>query len=172
MATASEQLRSADGFLVESSEGDVGRVEEVWLDDEGEPRALALQTTDGRHALLRAEDVLAVDREQHWVVVRPGQELLELEAPRMRASDGGVAATWRTTGTVVPAPSRPRWRWPLHVPHWTSHPHPKVAAVGRRLSRLPPWAAIAVLYGSLALIVGFVITLAFVVARLLTGTAY
>ncbi len=172
MATASEQLRAADGFLVESSDGDVGWVEEVWLGDGDEPRALALQTLDGRHALLRVEDVLAVDPVERWVVVPPGQELLELDAPRVRTENGNVVASWGTTGAVLPAPSEPKWNWPLHLPHRHPHRHPRLEAASRRVRRWPPWVAIAALYGALALILALVMTLAFVVARLVTGTAY
>lgn len=165
-------IRDADGFLVESSEGDVGWVEEVWLDDQDEPRALALQTLDGRHALLRAEDVLAVDREQHWVVVPPRQELLELDAPRVRRANGRVVASWRTTGAVIPAPSEQHWHWPLHLPHHDPHRHPRLEAASRRVRRWPPWVAIAALYGALALIVASGIALAFVIAQIVTGSAY
>jgi hypothetical protein len=166
------ELRNADGFLVESSAGDVGWVEEVWLDDEDEPRALALQTLDGRHALLRAEDVLAVEPEQRWVVVRPEQELLELDAPRVRTRNGRILASWCTTGAVLRAPSEPRWHVPVHLPHRDPHAHPRIAAASRRIRRWPPWAAIAALYGALGFIVAFVIALAFVIAWLVTGQAY
>src|SRR6266542_4410882 len=172
MATANEHLRDADGFLVESADGDVGWVEEVWLDDHDEPRALALQTLDGRHALLRAEDVLAVDPEQHWVVVPVGQELLELDAPRVTSGNGRVVASWRTTGAVLSAPSEPRWHWPLHLPHRHPHPHPRLEAASRRVRRWPPWVAVAALYGALALIAASLMALAFLIAQLVTGTAY
>jgi hypothetical protein len=165
-------IRDADGFLVEASEGDIGWVEEVWLDAEDEPRALALQTLDGRHALLRAEDVLAVNREQHWVVVPPGQELLELDAPRMQTANGNVVASWRTTGAVLPAPSEPRWQWPLHLPHHHVHRHPRLEAASRRVRRWPPWVAIAALYGALALIAASLMALAFAIAELVVGRAY
>ena len=95
------------------------RVEEVWLDDD-EARALALRTLDGRHALLRAEDVLAVETEQRWVVVRPEQELLELDAPRLRSFNGTIEASWGTTGALVRAASEPRWHI-VHLPHRRPH---------------------------------------------------
>jgi hypothetical protein len=171
MASAAE-LRNADGFLVESSQGDVGWVEEVWLDDEDEPRALALQTLDGRHALLRAEDVLAVEPEQRWVVVRPEQELMELDAPRVRTSNGVISASWGTTGAFLHAPSEPRWHVPVHLPHRGPHSHPRLAAASRRIQRWPPWLAVGALYLSLALIIAIVIAFAFLIAHLVTGQAY
>src|SRR5947207_12513462 len=101
------------GVVVESLDGDVGWVEEVWLGEDGEPRALAVQTVDGRHGLLRREDVEAVDREEEWVVVPHGLKLLELDAPRVRTASGQVVASWSTTGEVLDAPARPPWHWPL-----------------------------------------------------------
>ncbi len=174
MATVSEQhqLSGTDGFRVESPDGDVGWVEEVWLGDDDEPRALAVQTVDGRHALLLREHVEAVDREQQWVVVRRGTELLELDTPRVRTSNGGVVATWSTTGKVLPAPARPPWRWRLHLPHLESHPHPRIAAVGRRVRRWPPWVALAVLICSITLLLAVMMTLAFLIAHAVTGWAY
>jgi hypothetical protein len=165
------ELRNAEGFLVESSDGDLGWVEEVWLDDEDEPRALALQTLDGRHALLRAEDVLAVEPEQRWVVVRPEQELLELDAPRVRTGNGGTVAYWGTTGAILRAPSEPRWHVP-HLPHRGPHDHPRLAAASRRIRRWPPWVAIGALYGGLGFIIASFIALAFVIAWLITGRPY
>lgn len=163
------RLDGTDGFVVESAEGDVGRVEEVWVGEANEPRALAVRTTDGRHGLLLGEDVLAVDRENHWVVVSPETVLLELDTPRLqtrRGEDGGrrQAASWTTTGDVVPLvpPRRDRWRFPLRLP-------PRVSRLAGE-DRLP-WA-IATLLTAIVLLVGLVMTLAFVIARIVTGAAY
>jgi hypothetical protein len=164
-ATAGEDQRlvGTDGFVVESSEGDVGMVEEVWVGAGNEPRALAVRTPDGRCGLLAGEDVLAVDRENHWVVVSPETVLLELAAPRLQETlneDGAPKATasWTTTGAVVPlvAPRRRRWRAPVRLAG--------LVASDRR--------AVAVLLTSIVLLVALVLTLAFVVARVLTGSAY
>jgi len=168
---AATEFRNTDGFLVESSDGDVGWVEEVWLDEEDEPRALALQTLDGRHALLRVQDVLAVEPEQRWVVVRPEQELLELDAPRVRADNGHILASWGTTGAVLHAISEPRWHVP-HLPHRGPHGHPRLAALSRRMRSWPPWLAVAALYGALAFICAGMIALAFVIAWLVAGRPY
>jgi hypothetical protein len=165
-ATAEDQrLVETDGFVVESSEGDVGRVEEVWVGEANEPRALAVRTSEGRHGLLLADDVLAVDRENHWVVVSPETVLFELSAPRLETEqdeDGAPRATasWTTTGDTVPLvpPPRREWRFPVRLSRF---------ARGLR----PQWA-IAVLLASIALLVVLVLTLAFLVARLLTGSAY
>ncbi len=167
IAQTVEQLQNTDGFLVESADGDVGWVEEIWLGEADEPRALAVQTLEGRHALLLGEDVLGVDREQRWVVVSPGQELLELDPPRL-TSGNGLAASWGTTGHVLPAPARPHWRLPVRH----ARPQPRRAAVARERPERPLWQMVALLYGSLALIASLLIGLAFVVAWLLTGAAY
>jgi len=66
MATVAEsrdRLLETDGFLVESSAGDLGWIEEVWIDETGDADAVAVRTADGRHGLLLDEDELAVDRE-------------------------------------------------------------------------------------------------------------
>jgi hypothetical protein len=107
-----------EDFAVESPDGMIGRVEEIWLGPAGEPRALALRTRDGRRALLLDEDVLAVDRERHRVVVGRPPELMELDAPRLDSTrSGGLAATWSTTGEVVrPAPRPPLPRLRIALP--------------------------------------------------------
>jgi hypothetical protein len=165
IAGEDQRLVETDGFVVESSDGDVGLVEEVWLGEANEPHALAVRTTEGRHGLLLGEDVLAVDRENHWVVVSPETVLLELGAPRLQTAqeeDGATrqTASWTTTGDTVPLvpPPRREWRFPVRFSRF---------ARGLR----PQWA-IAVLLTSIALLVALVLTLAFLVARLLTGSAY
>jgi hypothetical protein len=170
-AAPKADLRDTDGFVVESPNGEVGWVEELWLGEGDEPRALAVQTVDGRHALLRADDVEAVEREQHWVVVRDGQELLELGLPRITTSNGRIVAVWETTGAVLRAPSEPSWHLP-HGPHHEPHPHPGLAAAGRRIRRWPAWVSIAILYSSLLLIGAALIAVAFLVSWLVTGSAY
>jgi hypothetical protein len=60
IAERSRRLWGTEGFLVESPEGEIGRVEEVWLDEANAPCAVAVQTSDGRHALLLEEEVVAV----------------------------------------------------------------------------------------------------------------
>src|ERR671918_9256 len=44
-----QRLVETDGFILESSEGDVGHVEEVWVGEANEPHALAVRTSEGRH---------------------------------------------------------------------------------------------------------------------------
>ena len=176
MAAASEtssELHDTDGFLVESPEGEIGWVEEIWLGEANEPRALVVQTRDGRHALLLEEDVVAVEREQRWVVVPRRPTLLELAPPRLTNGDStgpGVrmTASWATTGAPLAALAQPSWRWRLHLPH----PRPAAAARKREPAERPLWLAIAVLYASLALVIASLITLAFLIARLVSGAAY
>jgi hypothetical protein len=161
-------LAGTDGYVVESTEGDLGWVEEVWIDEANEPGALAVLTNDGRHGLLRSEDVVAVDREYRWVVVQSDPELLELDPPRMVESNEGdepgrLAASWTTTGDVLRLAPRRRRRWrPAFLRRKSSSPgaEPKL------------WRAIAVLLSSIAFLVVFVATLAFLVARIVTGAAY
>jgi hypothetical protein len=146
-------LRSADGYVVESPHGDVGEVEEVWLDHD-DPCALAVRFKDGRRALLLSRDVVAVDRERRWVVVPEEAQLLELDAPRLKAGEAPTAS-WSTTGNVVAiAPRDDR----------------NVAAARRAepsgTAERPLWEMIAILYVGLLVIVAFVTALAFTVALL------
>src|SRR6266566_327163 len=171
IAERSRRLRETEGFLVESPEGAVGRVEEIWVDEANEPCALAVRTNDGRHALLLEEDVVAVQHEQGWVVAPSRPTLLELEPPRLSMiadrgmSEPRIAASWQTTGAVLPAAPRPAWRWRLPFPDLRRSAEPD--SVER-----PLWRAVAILYAALVFVVAFVITLAFVIARLVSGAAY
>jgi hypothetical protein len=162
-------LNGTEGYVVESTEGDLGWVEEVWIGDANEPSALAVRTAEGRHGLLPGEDVLAVDREYHWVVVRPEPMLLELDSPRMLTggeddAGGRVAASWSTTGEVFRvAPRRRPWRIPFR----------RGRSASASVDPEPPlWRSVAVLLSSIAVLVVLVATLAFLVARLVTGAAY
>jgi hypothetical protein len=157
------ELHDTLDFVVESAEGDLGRVEEVWLGPADEPQALAVRLRDGSRALLLAQDVIAVDREHRWVVVDPSPELLELDAPRLDGDGSGrLAASWTTTGAVVhPEPPQP------------------LAGLHRRLSRHVPraaerplWQLIAILYTSLTVIVLAVVGLVFLVSWLAGGAPY
>jgi hypothetical protein len=146
-------LRNADGYMVESPHGDVGEVEEVWLDHE-DPCALAGRFKDGRRALLLSRDVVAVDREHRWVVVPAEAQLLELDAPRLRAGEA-PAASWSTTGNVVAI--APRADKDIAVP---------ANAEPSGIAERPLWEMIAILYVGLLVIVAFVTALAFTVALL------
>lgn len=165
-AQANMRLRGTDGYVVESPDGDVGWVEEVWLGETNEPRAIAVRTADGRHGLLLDDQVLAVDREYHWVVVPRDPSLLALDPPRLVA-DGearsGLTASWTTTGERFPALA-PRRRALLAA---------RRAARSRTArAEWPLWRSVATLLATIAFLVAFTITLAFVVAWLVTGAAY
>lgn len=169
-AEASPRLYDTDGFLVESPAGDLGWVEEVWLGDGGEPKAVAVRTADGRHGLLLDEDIVSVDREQRWVVVPEEPKLLELGAPRIApesSSRGALAALWATTGSALTVTPRPHRLW--HVPYRPAEPRP---AIPRRKAERPVWQGVALLLATIALLVAFTITLAYTIADLVTGGAY
>ena len=154
-------LHDTEGFDLESVDGAIGRVEEIWLGPGEEPQALAIRMTDGSGALLFDEDVVAVDREHHWVVVGPHPELLELDAPRLGSTGGRPVAFWATTGAVI-------------------HPEPPstpgvLQAFRRRVPNMderPLWQVVAALYAAVALIVVFVVALVFVVSWIAVGHPY
>jgi hypothetical protein len=154
-------LLDTEAYAVESPEGEIAEVEEVWLDPSDEPVALAVRTRDGAHALLLEEDVVAVDREHRWVVVDSRPELLELAPPRLDGSrHGHLSASWTTTGEIV-RPEPPRRLAGLHAPV----PHTDVGAK-------PLWKQVAVLYGSVAVIVCAVLGLVFLISWLAGGSPY
>jgi hypothetical protein len=162
-------LERTEDFVVESTDGDLGWVEEVWVAEANEPGALAVRTTEGRHGLLLAEDVLAIDREYRWVVVRPEATLLELDSPRMSteregADVGRVSASWSTTGEVFrAAPRRRRSRSAFR------RRRSKAASTDRE-PRL--WRAVAALLSFIALLVVVVVALAVVIPWLVAGAAF
>jgi hypothetical protein len=158
------ELLDTDGFLVESPEGDLGWVEEVWLSESGEPKALAVRTADGRHGLLLDQDVVAVDRERRWIVVADQPKLLELATPQLTRVEGGLlAASWVTTGADLDVTPRPHRLW--HIPYRPAEPKPPAR---RRRPDRPVWQGIALLLVTIAFLVGFTTALAFVIADLLT----
>jgi hypothetical protein len=165
-----DNLLICDGFRLESPEGMHGWVEETWLGPGREPAALAIRLIDGRRGLLLVEDVETVVAEHELVRVRRGGRLLELDAPRVRESDGGptlLSASWRTTGATLELPRPPgplRYALLLLRP-WRLAPPP-------RHGERPVWQLVGAIYMALALIVGFVIGLAFLIAWLLAGSPY
>jgi hypothetical protein len=163
VATVAE-LTSCDGFTVEAPTGVLGWVEETWLDGADHPGALAVRTCDGRRALLPADAVRAVDVDAQEVLVAPGTTLLELDAPRIASNDGTVAASWRTTGAVVPAaPGEAE-----------AEPAPALAAsrAATAVRDRPIAQTVALALGFLAGLIAFEIGLAFFAAYLATGHAY
>jgi hypothetical protein len=162
MATVTRELRDTEDYEVETPDGSIGRVEEIWLGPAGDPEALAVRTTDGVHALLLDEDVVTVDREHRWVVVGEHPELLELAAPQVVSRDGRVAAQWTTTGAVVhPEPS-------ARLAGLRAAGHRNTAGVGAR----PLWQQIAILYGAVTFIVLAGVALVFLVAWAVAGSPY
>ena len=160
-------LAGCEGFRVESPQGLLGWVEETWLGEADEPVALAVRTIDGRDGLLLTEDVESVLRESELLAIRPQSRLLELDLPRIEASSNGLTASWRTTGELLELPDPPGAldRALLAIRPWRLAPP-------RRAGADPPfWQALIGLYLALAVIVGVVIGLCFLIARLVTGNA-
>ncbi len=161
------KLAGCEGFRVESAHGLLGWVEETWLGSAGEPAALAVRTIDGRDGLLLAEDVESVLAESELLLMTSGSRLLELDLPRIEPSNNGLVASWRTTGEVLEPPDPPgaMERALLAIRPWRLAPP-------RRAGADPPfWQALVGLYVALAAIVGVVIGLCFLIARLVTGNA-
>jgi hypothetical protein len=154
-------LHDTEGFELESADGAIGRIEEIWLGPSEEPQALAIRMTDGSRALLLQEEVVAVDRERHWVVVGPHPELLALDAPRLESTGGRPAASWATTGALI----HPE---PLSTPGVLQAFRHRVPNMDGR----PLWQLVATLYAAVALIVVFVVALVFVVSWIAAGHPY
>jgi len=162
------ELAGCEGFRLESPRGLLGWVEETWLGAADEPVALAIRTIDGREGLLLAEDVERVTRDHELLTMRAGARLLALELPRVdTASANGLSASWRTTGEPLELPEPPGVvdRALLAIRPWRLAPPPRPAA------DRPLWLTIVEMYTVLALIVGTLIGLDFLVAWLVTGSA-
>lgn len=164
MATVT-QLRTCDGFTVESPDGCLGWVEETWLDGDDHPAAVAVRTTDGRRALLLAEAVRAVDPDAQEVLVEADVELLALEPPRLASADGTIAATWRATDEHLVA--TPAGAHALPEPAALVAARATTATHERAL-----WQTIIFALTFLATLIAAEIGLAFGIAYLVTGHAY
>jgi hypothetical protein len=161
-------LRGCEGFRLESPQGIAGWVEETWLGASDEPVALVIRLIDGRDGLLLAEDVETVSRKHERLTMSPGTRLLELELPHVETSSAdGMSASWRTTGAPLELPERPDVvsRALLAIRPWRLAPPP------RPWSERPAWVTVLALYVAIALIVGLLIGLDFLVAKLVTGSA-
>jgi len=162
-------LSESEGYSVETPEGAIGWVEEVWLGERREPRALAMRTVDGTRALLLAEQVTAVDREHGWVVVGHDARLRELDRPRLtQTRDGRLTASWTTNGNTLERPATVA-RLPLAI-RLRSAPAQRQSATG--VEWWPIWKVVAILYGTIAVLLTLMMTLAFTIAWAVTGTAY
>lgn len=173
MATAvRHDLLGCDGFRVEAGRGLVGWVEEAWLGASNEPSALAVRTVEGRRGLLLAEEVEFVARERELVHMAGDGQLLELDAPHFESASGDgrqiITASWHTTGLTLdpPPPPGPTQRALLRVRPW------RLAAPPQPMSERPFWQTVIVLYACLAMIVGLVIGLSFLAARIFAGNPY
>ncbi len=163
-----DKLAACEGFRVESPLGLLGWVEETWLGSTGETVALAIRTIDGRDGLLLAEEVESIARERELVSMRGESRLLELDVPRVEASSAdGLSASWQTTGEVLEPPEPPGFvdRALLAIRPW------RLAPPTRPEAERPVWQLVVMLYVALALIVGLLIGLDFLFARLIAGSA-
>jgi hypothetical protein len=162
------ELAGCEGFRLEYERGLAGWVEETWLGAADEPVALAIRLIDGRDGLLLAEDVGMVVREHELLTMRADARLLELELPRVLASNNGLSAAWRTTGEQLELPEPPGLvdRALLTIRPWRLAPPP------RGETTRPLWMTLVVLYSTLALIACLLIGLDFLVSWLVTGSAY
>ena len=158
-----EGLLGCDGFRLESPKGLVGWIEETWLGPGDQPAAFAVRTTDGREALLLAEDVASVSVESELLLMRSGARLLELDVPRVNVPVGnGLSASWRTTGRVLDPPDPPGLgaRALLAFRPW------RLAPQSRPEAERPFWVTLVLVYAALTVIVGLLIGLDFLAARL------
>jgi hypothetical protein len=162
------ELRGCEGFRLESPHGIAGWVEETWLGAGEEPVALVIRLIDGRDGLLLGEHVETISREHERLTMSPGARLLELGLPHVETlSAEGMSASWQTTGGTLELPERPDVvsRALLAVRPW------RLSSPPRPWSQRPAWVTVLVLYVGIALIVGLLIGLDFLVAKLVTGSA-
>jgi len=98
-------IGSADGFGVVTRRARIGWVEEVWFDDHGIATAFAVRLPDGRRGLLVRDGIEEIRAQEREIAVRSDARLLELEPPHLDAgTDGGLTASWTTTGGELALP--------------------------------------------------------------------
>jgi hypothetical protein len=160
-----EVLHGCDGFRLESPDGLVGWIEETWFGPGDQPAAFAVRTTDGREALLLAEDVASVSAESELMLMSESARLLELDVPRVNVPVGnGLSASWRTTGRILDPPDPPglRARALLAFRPW------RLAPPSRPEAETPFWVTLVLVYAAISAIVGLLIGLCFLAAALAT----
>jgi hypothetical protein len=97
-------LRRCEGFRVESPDGFVGWVEEVWLGADHEPEVLVLRGPHGRRLLSLAGEDVAVDPRRERIALASTPELIAPEdAWDPRAASGPADVRMREIAPGVPA---------------------------------------------------------------------
>jgi hypothetical protein len=158
-------IRNVDGFEVLTPRGFVGWVEETWLDDRNDPTAFVLRISDGRRGLIVADTVMDCVQERRSLLVNSDVRVLELEPPHV-ASDGGLTATWRTTGAQIELPEPPG---PVHHALVDRLHRPAVPTSAARPGERPLWQVLMVMYSALFFIALALIGLDFLVSYVSTG---
>ena len=119
---------------------------------------------DGRDGLLLAEDVGTLDRDRRLLTMRTGARLLGLDPPRIATeSPDGISASWSTTGELSEPPvSRGAVeRVLIAMGRRRLVPPPRRAEPQRDR---PTWLTLLLLFATIAVIVGVLIGLDFLVA--------
>jgi hypothetical protein len=162
-----QDLLGLEGFRVEAQSGLIGWVEETWLGPGDQPAAFAVRLTDGRDGLLLAEDVLSVSPESERLAMGPEARLLELDVPRLESTSDGLTASWHATNSVLEPPPPPGLATRLLLPlrPW------RLSGPRRPQAERPLWVTLAVLYAGLGVVVGVMIGLCFLIAKLVAGQA-
>jgi hypothetical protein len=87
-SSVEQHLADTGGFTVESPDGEVGSVEEIWWDERHEPRVLAIRTVDGSLGVVGVADVVSIDPDHDWVVVRTSPTLVKPTPARIATAAG------------------------------------------------------------------------------------
>lgn len=164
------RLTSADcdAFGVVGPSGRLGWVEETWLGPSEDVSAFVVRLSDGRRGLLLADDVQTVLPDDELVVVSEDVSLLRLEPPHLDpdANGGPPAASWRASGEALPLPE------PAHGVRGLvgARRRPRVLTVPRpAAAERPVWQTIALLYGTVTLIVLVLIALDLLLSYVFAG---
>jgi hypothetical protein len=152
-------IGNVDGFGVVTPGSWIGWVEEMWLDDEGAPTAMAVRLPSGRRGLLLRDGIDEIHPDRREIAVRSDARLLELEPPHLDTGTYGTpTASWTTTGSALALPGL----------------RPPAAAAAQAASSSEPsfFTTVSVLYGAL-FVIGCALTgVCFLVPYLVSGRPF
>lgn len=102
---AGTPIGNLDGFRVVAPGGRLGRVEEMWLDDEGQTTAVVVRLPDAQRGLLVHDEIDEIRPEELTIAVRADARVLQLDPPHLdTGAHGALVASWATSGATLELP--------------------------------------------------------------------
>ena len=102
---AGTPIGNLDGFRVLAPGGRIGRVEEMWLDDEGQMTAVVVCLPNAQRGLLVHDEIDEIRPEELTIAVRADARVLQLDPPHLNTGvHGALVASWATSGATLALP--------------------------------------------------------------------